>query len=238
MPTFIVETDVNPAAERLADAVRAAGHRLIRWSPGDAIPVAADAIFMGSLTGCDGMPGVIGDPQRLRMSHWLPGVADIALNRDVRWATVGEVGAADIPWRRVFVRPDSAMKPFAGRVLDREQLSPGALDHGFYYDDLDLPIALAEARPIAREWRFVAVDRRLIASSAYVAEGRRTERDAPPPEAIRLAEIAAERAPEPGVVLDVCTLGDGTCHLVEFNLLSGSDLYGCDVAAVVAALAR
>ncbi len=236
-PTFIIETEVNAAAERCADAARAAGHRVVRWTPGEPPPAAPDPIFLGSLTGCRDMPGVVGAPDRLRMSHWLPAVADIALNRDVVWSTVAAVAALDLPWPRAFVRPDSAMKPFAGRVLDRDALSPAALDHGFYFDDLDLPIALAEARPVVQEWRFVAVDRRLVARSGYAADGRQAEARTPPPAAVALAEDAARRAPEPSVVLDVCATADGGCHLVEYNLLSGSDLYGCDAAAVIAALA-
>ena len=36
---------------------------------------------------------------------------------------------------RIFVRPDSPLKPFSGRVLDRDSISLAALDHGFYFDD-------------------------------------------------------------------------------------------------------
>ncbi len=35
----------------------------------------------------------------------------------------------------VFVRPDSPLEPFSGRVLERGRISLQALDHGFYYDD-------------------------------------------------------------------------------------------------------
>ncbi len=88
-----------------------------------------------------------------------------------------------------------------------------------------------------REWRFVAVERRLVARSGYVADGRAADAGDPPDDAIALSAEAARLAPEASVVIDVCGLADGTCHLVEYNLLSGSDLYGCDVDAVVAALA-
>lgn len=237
MPDFIIETEVNPAAERCAAAAHAAGLRVVRWSPGDAIPRVCDPIFLGSLTACGAMPGVVGDPAHLRVSHWLPAVRDIALNADVMHSTVGAVAEIELPWPRVFVRPDSAMKPFSGRVLDRGNLSPAALDHGFYYDDLDLPVVLAEARAVAHEWRFVAVDRRIVAYGGYIADGRAAADRALPDAALRLAEDAARRAPEPSIVIDICALTDGGLRLVEFNLLSGSDLYDCDAAAVVTALA-
>jgi hypothetical protein len=32
---------------------------------------------------------------------------------------------------RLFVRPDSPLKPFSGRVVERTRLSPESLDHGY-----------------------------------------------------------------------------------------------------------
>ena len=73
---------------------------------------------------------------------------------------------------RVFVRPDSALKPFAGRVVETAKLTLAALDFGFYYDDQDLPVVVAPVRQIGREWRYVVVDRTVVAGSEYVAAGR------------------------------------------------------------------
>ena len=239
--TWIIETELNAAAERVAAAARASGCPVIRWSIGDPKPALPDreCVFLGSLTTCPGMPGVLGDPERLRVSRWLPRVGALALNREVVFSTVGALGRVrdGLPWARVFARPDSAMKPFAGRVLAREQLSAGALDHGFYYDDLELPIVLAPARAVAEEWRFVVVDRRVVASCGYTADGRAGLERAPPPAAVDVAYRSAELAPEDHVVLDVCRVADDGYFLVEYNLLSGADLYACDVDAIVRALA-
>jgi len=237
--TWIIETDLHPAAERLAVAARVAGHRVLRWSTGDPVPRSTDdlsCIFFGSLTACPSMPGVLGDPERLRVGHWSPQVKDIALNREMITTTVGEVATVEVPWPRVFVRPDSAMKPFAGRVLPREALDPTALDHGFYYDDLALPIILSPAQDVEAEWRFVAVARRLVADSGYVADGRAAKLGPVPEGARTIASTAASRSPEASVVIDVCRTASGAYFLVEYNLLSGSDLYACDASAIVAAL--
>ncbi len=172
-----------------------------------------------------------------RVSAWLPEVQELALNREVLFTTVAEVASLDLPWSRVFVRPDSAMKPFAGRVLARGKIDAAALDHGFYYEDRGLPIVLSPAQEVGEEWRFVAVRRQLVAHSGYLAEGRAGEARAVPEGAAALASAAAARSPEPSVVIDVCRRGSGDFALVEYNLLSGSDLYDCDAAAIVAALA-
>jgi hypothetical protein len=51
------------------------------------------------------------------------------------------------------------------------------------------------------------------------------------------AEIATELTPPQRVyVLDVCETEDGY-RLLELNPFSGADLYGCDLDAVVAAVA-
>jgi hypothetical protein len=83
---------------------------------------------------------------------------------------------------RVFVRPDGCLKPFSGRVVALAGLTPGHLDHGFYYDDLDLPIVIAPVQTLGREWRFVAAGV-VVASSAYEAVGRRADESAVPSEA-------------------------------------------------------
>lgn len=236
MPTWIIETHLNDACEAVALAAARAGDRVVRWSTGDPVPQVENPVFLGSLTECGRMHGVIGSPERLRVSAWLSLMDDLALNSEVVWTTAGAAAASLVEWPRVFARPDSAMKPFAGRVLDREKLSPAALDLGFYFDDPALPVVLAPAVEVVAEWRFVAVERRVVAHSGYVADGRARSDSEPPPAAWAVATAALERSPEPTVVLDVCETRDGAYRLVELNLFSGADLYGCDADAVVAAL--
>lgn len=245
--TWIVESGLNEAADRLATAASNAGYRVIHWTDGHRVPVLDSderAVFLGSLNACEVMPGVIGAADALAASVWQPLLGDLGLNPPSTslYTTVGEVQHLDMPWagERVFVRPVSAMKPFSGRVLDSDSLSPAALDHGFYYDDVDVPILVAQAQQVVEEWRFVAVNRQLVASSGYAADGR-TGRVVDVPEgATALARVAATRAPCATVVIDVCRLkgvseGASPFRVVEYNLFSGSDLYCCDVEAVVSA---
>lgn len=229
---FLIERDLSAAADRFAAVAKAAGHRVLRWSDGEPVPAVAD-VFLGALGSCAAVPGVIGDPARLAVRHWLPGVADLALNAEVVEATVGNLPL--IPWPSAFVRPDCCLKPFSGRLVAREALSPAALDHGFYFDDLDLPVLLSPPQAVAAEWRFVAVDRRVVAHSGYLAS-REAVASEPPAAAEALAREAARRAPEPTVVIDICQLASGAFQLVEYNLFSGADLYGCDLGSVVVAL--
>ncbi|MEM6468489.1 MAG: hypothetical protein AAF802_02890 [Planctomycetota bacterium] len=59
-----------------------------------------------------------------------------------------EIGGRD----RGFVRPDSPLKPFSGRVLDANAISLKTLDHGFYCEDEILPVVVAPVVDVGREW--------------------------------------------------------------------------------------
>lgn len=238
MTTWIIETNLNSACEAIACAAEWAGHKVIRWSFGQPIPNVNDAIFLGSLTECPNMPGCQGNPESLMVSNWMPMVADLALNRDALFTTVELCQTNLLPWPRVFVRPDSAMKPFSGRILNQEELSPKALDIGFYYNDPSLPILIAEAVPLEQEWRYVAVNGQLVAHSGYLADGRTALTSIAPEQATEVAQAALDVSPEPTVVIDICKVTGGDFKLVEYNLFSGSDLYGCDPEAVVDAFDR
>ena len=84
-----------------------------------------------------------------------------------RHAIAADLGASG----SLFVRPDSPLKPFSGRVVDVATLSLAKLDHGFYYDDRQLPVVAAPVRAIGREWRFVVAGGAVLTAELLVAEG-------------------------------------------------------------------
>jgi hypothetical protein len=139
----------------------------------------------------------------------------------------------------VFVRPDSPLKPFAGRVLRRDDLTMKALDFGFYYDDPRLPVVIAPVRAVGPEWRYVVVDGQVVAGSAYSPEHRSAAPDDPrgAPWALASEIAAALPAPERVYVMDICE-SDGELRLVELNPFSGADLYACDRRAVLDEVSR
>jgi len=191
-------------------------------------------------------PGAFCDVEALHCSAYYPGAAPWLVHRSYVVTTVRELvadpGTTLAPIsspERFFVRPDGPQKAFAGRVVARDGLSLQALDHGFYYDDEDLPVVAAPLRQIGREWRYVVVDGQVVAGSAYLAEGRAAQRDDPTGAPWQRAqEIATNMpAPERVYVLDLCE-ADGALWLIECNPFSGADLYACDPAGIVAAVDR
>jgi len=191
-------------------------------------------------------PGAVGDVAQFTCSAYFRGLDGIPIaNADSVFTTVADlvadpaasVGPLGEP-ERVFVRPDSPLKPFSGRELAVSDINLDALDHGFYYDDDQLAIVVSTPKQVRREWRLVIADRQVVASCEYQAsrEGIGTE----VPEAVTgLAALvaAAEWQPAPLYVVDVGEVSE-KLQVMELNPFSGADLYHCDPGAVVDAVSR
>lgn len=251
--TWIVETEVFPERyQHFAAAVEASGSELIRWQDdwwhSKRFPsLSGPAVFHGSLGNADRIareldwsPGAFCDTPAFYCSAYAPHFADRWAHTDAKFTTVEglvanptQVAGNLATDGRVFVRPDSPLKPFSGRVVSLQRLTPADLDCGFYYDDPSLPIVVAPIRSIAREWRFVVVEQTVVAGSEYIADGRTptASADTLPMEAAQAIATQA-RFPSPVFVMDLCET-DNEIRLLELNPFSGADLYHCDPHAIV-----
>lgn len=258
--TWVLESDVFPDSHLpLRAAVGDAGHRLVDWNDGlwaDGFPSdlgGANTFFHGSLGNAarindelDWSPGSFCNTSAFRCSSWYDSTREFLLHADWRFLPANEfvdsaedVAASLSCTDRIFVRPDSPLKPFSGRVLDVASVTLRALDHGFYFDDESLPIVAAPIRNVGREWRFVVVGGTVVAGSAYDAATRSAVSDQPDSDAWTYAQTvaAAILPPASAYILDVCEC-DGELRLIEFNPFGGADLYACDAVAVVRAVAE
>lgn len=254
MMTWVLERDVFPDGhDALAAAVTDAGARVVWWSDdwwsdGRWPRLDGPVVFHGSLGNADRIgrqlpwsPGVFCSTERFACTAWWPGAQGHLVTPRYVFPTVADLVEAGPPvefGQRVFVRPDSPLKPFSGRVLDRDHITLGALDHGFYYNDASLPVVVAPAVTVGDEWRFVVVESTVVAGSAYTPQGRNAGAALSPehPTWGYAATLASELpAPDPVFALDVCET-DAGLRLLEINPFSGADLYGCDRFAVVKAI--
>lgn len=258
--TWILESDVFPRSHTtLRDAILSAKHELIDWNDdwwlSESWPSISTSavIFHGSLNSAARIkssrtwkPRSFCNASAFHCSSWYPSANDWLIHR--KWRCVSAyllVSQSDEILRSldsteaVFVRPDSPLKPFSGRVLQRDQVSLKALDHGFYFDDDSIPVIVAPVRRIEREWRYVIVDRSVVAGSAYEANGRVAIADDPSGHPWNFAQEIASKLtpPEPVYVLDLCE-SDNSLYLLELNPFSGADLYSCKADDVVAAVSR
>jgi len=253
---WVIEQGVfSEAADRVIAALDGRGLPWSRYADGvegaRLPPAGSCALFWGSLGvayGDDSVarrwrPGAIGDIARFACSAYYPPLRPLLANASCVLTTVrrlvndarGELRSLGDP-ESVFIRPDSALKPFSGRVLEVGAINLAALDHGFYYDDEDLPILVSQRRTIGREWRFVIADCSVVTACEYEAS-RRGLPGVVPDSALALAsQVAAnEWQAAEAFVLDVGEV-DGEPRVMELNPLSGADLYTCDAPAVVAAV--
>lgn len=258
--TWVLEPEIFPESHPpIRDAITRAGHNIVEWSDAwisDGPPArlsSGPTAFHGSLGNAahinnnfDWNPGSFCDTDRFRCSYWYDHKRQWLIHDQYTFTTVAElventrdiadsIGAAD----KFFVRPDSPLKPFNALVVDTENLTFKSLDHGFYYDDLKLPIVVAPTRSVGREWRFVIVNGVAITGSGY-DPSTRTAAPIELNDSVTkfAASIAAETfAPCNVYVMDVCDC-DGELRLVEFNPFGGADLYACKPDAIINAVSN
>lgn len=186
--------------------------------------------------------------QRFDVSFWLPRIDDElpVLNRRCLFTPAGLIAHAGAPFSQapfppsnglLFVRPDSALKPFPGFVIDCHQKRLKgwpAVSQAVEQETRGLaPEKLVCIAPGHRlkplEWRFWVVNREVVASTPYSWEAGTVPWQAPPDEALRLARDMARNAWQPDVayVVDIVQLdeGDEPFYLNELNAASTSGLY-------------
>lgn len=253
--TWVLESDVFPQSDAgLRRAIRDAGHIVVDWDDSwwsDGLPPSlgkSATVFHGSLGNADRIatelewcPGSYCNTPAFCCSAWYDRARPWLLHADWRIlpANVFVANAASIAADlgcsgRVFVRPDSPLKPFSGRVVEAASVTLATLDHGFYFDDDTLPIVVAPVRTVGREWRFVVVNGCIATGSAYDPATRSAVPDTVESNARSVAQTIAASLPPPAdvYVLDLCEM-EGTLRLLELNPFGGADLYACDSSIVV-----
>lgn len=219
----------------------------------DLPPPEVPVIFWGSLGAAYAQqvaarwkPGAVGEVGRFNCSAYYSRLGGINVaNKDAVFTTVSELVADPATTvaplgspERVFVRPDSPLKPFSGRELPVADISLAALDHGFYYEDDQLPIIVSAPKIVGREWRFVVADSEVVAGCEYIASREGVGVSVPDAARACADQIAtADWQAAPLYVVDVAEVDDGF-GMMELNPFSGADLYHCDPEKVVDAASR
>lgn len=253
--SWIVEPVVFPDRyQHFIAAIKRAGHELLIWDETttlESVPAPEHdvCVFHGSLGTAANIrkaarwsPGAYCNIDGFHCSAWYPTAREYLLASQWGRATVQSLVddplgvAGDLACDgRLFVRPDSPLKPFSGRVCTLSNLSLADLDFGFYYDDPSLPIVFSPVTDVVAEWRFVIAGGRIAAVSGYEADGRSAVANGDIPTAVA-RRIATDFDPPDSVyVMDLC-LSEDEVKLVEINPFSGADLYACDPAAIVEAV--
>lgn len=142
----------------------------------------------------------------------------------------GALGCEDA----VFVRPDGGDKRFTGQLLYLESFDRDYERMGAYDVSADTLVVVSEPRNLTGEWRFVVVEGKVVAGSAY------KKSDEVIPDAARALadEVAQEYEPDKCWTLDVCRTKEGEYFLLEIGSFSCAGLYRCDVEPIVREVSR
>ncbi len=253
---WILERDIfSDNHDKLAAAVEKMGQEVVTWDDDwwETSKIAdyngKNAIFHGSLGNAarinaetSWIPGAYCNVEAFNCSSWYPKAEEWLVNS--KWVlttvmdlvhnpeeTLQQLGLKD---QFFFVRPNSPLKPFSGRLVAIENLSLKALDHGFYYDDTSLEVIVSPPKSIRAEWRYIVVGGKVVTGSGYIAETRTAVAVDPKGDQWQYAQYFANKIepPEDVYIMDVC-LVDNEMKLLELNPFSGADLYACDRDIIV-----
>jgi hypothetical protein len=137
----------------------------------------------------------------------------------------------------VFARPAGCHKVFTGRCIARDDfaaaVSPARSDPATL-------VVVAAPRDIAREWRLVIAEGRVIGASQYAEGGGKSVAPGCPADVRAFAEALLAEVrwrPDPVFMADVGE-AEGRLWLIELNGFSCSWLYQSDLSAVVAEASR
>jgi hypothetical protein len=218
------------------------------FAPGSCVVTVGD-IDLVLRVRTDGLwqPGVFATVEHFYCSHYFPPLGRFLLNGDYTMLPFGDFErCAELLFRtfgkdgKVFVRPDSPLKLFAGLVVSRETLARDLEFMAFYDVPIEALVVVSSPKEIESEWRFVIADQTIVAGSRYKHCSQMTAEPGYEQGAYEFAASVLQTgfAPDPVWVMDVCRTADGKYRLLEVGGFSFSNLYGCDKDAVVAAVSE
>jgi hypothetical protein len=133
----------------------------------------------------------------------------------------------------VFLRPDSGMKSFTGKVFERKNFDKD----WFWVEEFTEPTSLIVAstpKYIKAEWRFIVAKKVVVTGSQYQLNGKFNCNKDFPLAAIDLAQDIAEKyQPDNMFVIDICQGNDDRYYVLEIGAFSCAGLYACNMEAIV-----
>lgn len=190
-------------------------------------------------------PGSFMKTEALSYTGFSPFLGDVMLNDGFVILPYGEFKRRGLSaWGgKAFIRPDAVTKSFTGFVVSEHDfdLETNSLERLSCLSPED-HIVVAPPKQILGEFRFVIVDRKVVAGSCYGWDDVHDVRSDYDPSCHALAvEIAqrdwqADRAYTCDIALEGLPDGRTRPRLLELNAVSCSGLYACDTDAIATAV--
>ncbi|MBO4638673.1 MAG: hypothetical protein J5710_02855 [Treponema sp.] len=136
------------------------------WTTKEYNKLPKDSIFHGSLENAskikkelDLYPGSLCDEKGFSYSYIYETYNNYILTKNIVFTTINELlnnkEILDNLTKNnnyFFTRPNSPLKEFSGRVLDKNNITPAHFDYGFYHSNMDLEIVISEYKEIEKEY--------------------------------------------------------------------------------------
>jgi hypothetical protein len=193
------------------------------------------------------IPGIIGTMSNYHCSHYFTYLGRWLLNSSYcilplaelsRRVTdpndlviTGLLGKQD----RLFIRPNSPLKPFTGEVCSSQQLAnlQSFMNRNCLFNP-EILVVVAPPMQIEAEWRVFVSGDQILTASQYQRAGEPYYQAGMPEEIKALAEevLRCGWQPDPIWALDLCW-SKGNPYVMEIGTLSCSAFYQCDLALIV-----
>lgn len=216
-------------------------------------PATECLVFYGSLhiaqqildSGLSWTPGIIGTIEQYYCTCYYPHLKSWLLNAEGHILPLAELFSPDVNnprlpvdlhgSERLFIRPNSPLKPFAGGLYSLKELTDlDSFMKRHYLEDPNMRVVVAPEKSIEAEWRVIIAQGQILCASQYRQFGKPYYQTGMPERVQQVAEAVARQQwqPDPIWVLDLCC-SDALAYVLEINFLSCSALYRCDLSAVV-----
>jgi hypothetical protein len=150
----------------------------------------------------------------------------------------------------VFIRPNDGYKSFTGNLVYKEnweqsvKLMEYSIESSISQSIADIPksdlVIVAPPLNITKEYRFFAIDRKIITGSLYKENGTKKFSNQYPQQAFDLAQQIIDSTPwqpDPAFSIDICQAYD-KYYLLEIGAFSCSGMYHADVTKIVTAASQ
>lgn len=141
-----------------------------------------------------------------------------------------------------FIRPVDDGKSFPGSIVSWEKLV-GWQERLEYFNGAEVKpttlVQVSKYKHIHREYRFFAVDQKIITGSLYVQDGFLKKRGLIEEDDVVVnyaQEMISRWTPDRVTTIDICVLQNGDMKIIEFNNANGAGLYGSDKHKFVKAI--
>jgi hypothetical protein len=140
----------------------------------------------------------------------------------------------------IFIRPNSGGKVFTGQTVSYEHFDKDVSRLGFYDVAPSELVVVSPPRNVVDEWRFIVVDKKVIAGSQYRKDNTKNVSPEVSPQARALADEVAAGPYQPARAwsLDICRTIHDNFYLLEIGCVSCAGWYACDPEPIIREISR